>query len=104
VCYGQQLQWLRVTVSHRLGRIFSHYTFPGPFSIELTGAVMRQGNFIQKMVNMNWTNPNHFANDVEPLRRAIARYHSFLDLMAARRGKTIVPTLVRPAFLPAMPH
>lgn len=73
--------------------ILRHYGFPGPFSMELTGAVMRQGGFIQKMVNMGWTIPDRFSEDPTPLVRSVARYHAFLDLMSAVPSTFFVPTL-----------
>jgi hypothetical protein len=82
------------TAARRLERIFSQYRFPGPFSVELTGAVMRQASFIGKMVALGWTDEQHFAHDKTPLLRAIARYHAFLDLMTANTAATVVPTLV----------
>ncbi|KAH7093904.1 hypothetical protein BKA62DRAFT_775752 [Auriculariales sp. MPI-PUGE-AT-0066] len=77
----------------QLQNIFSSYKHPERFSIELTGAVMRQGTFIQKMVEFGWTNPRRFASEKVVLARAIARYHAFLDLMAASPTGFCVPTL-----------
>lgn len=79
---------------HRTAAILRHYSFPGPFSIELTAAVMRQSSFIQKMVAMGWAGPGQFRNDIAPLVRSVARYHAFLDLLSATPGGICVPTLV----------
>ncbi|KAG6811588.1 hypothetical protein H0H92_006711 [Tricholoma furcatifolium] len=76
-------------------RVFAAYSQPSPFSIDLVGAVIRQGSFTEKMVKLEWTKPNYF-RDVEdeiPLLHAIARYHAFLDLMAANPRSFNVPTL-----------
>ncbi|KAF9515839.1 hypothetical protein BS47DRAFT_723038 [Hydnum rufescens UP504] len=82
----------------RIRRSLACYDDPSPFSLELTGAVLRQGSFIQKMVGLGWTAPGRFSgsagdlNDVHVLVRCIARYHAFLDLMTS--GVTFfVPTI-----------
>ncbi|KDQ09220.1 hypothetical protein BOTBODRAFT_534573 [Botryobasidium botryosum FD-172 SS1] len=72
-----------------LARYHNHYT---P-SIELAGAVMRQGSFIQKMVGLGWTAPHRFDLDQTTLVRCAARYHAFLDLIASGPTKLLVPTL-----------
>ncbi|KAH7101530.1 hypothetical protein BKA62DRAFT_703261 [Auriculariales sp. MPI-PUGE-AT-0066] len=80
-------------IPKRVQRILSHYQGPGPFSVELTGAVMRQASFVQKMVGMGWTEPGRFSTDPSVLLRAIARYHAFLDLMSSAPSSFFVPTL-----------
>ena len=80
--------------SRRLHRLLGRYRFPGPFSIELSSAIMRQGSFIDKMSAMGWTSPERFESKKDVLLRAIARYHAFLDLMAAVPAVFLVPTLV----------
>ncbi|KAH8825474.1 hypothetical protein DL96DRAFT_1608858 [Flagelloscypha sp. PMI_526] len=66
-----------------------------PFSIDLAAAVLRQFDFTNK-VNAIWPNPDRFVGDNweedRPLIHAIARYHSFLDLMSAKQA-FYVPTL-----------
>ncbi|KDQ53342.1 hypothetical protein JAAARDRAFT_161844 [Jaapia argillacea MUCL 33604] len=76
-------------------RIMSAYTDDRPFSIELTGAVLRQGTFVKKMHDIGWTDPDFFnlAEDMVALQHSIARYHAFLDLMSASPGSFLVPTL-----------
>ena len=52
--------------------------------------VLRQGSFINKMVDLGWTAHDRFAgsgsshewNSIHVLVRSIARYHAFLDLMS----------------------
>lgn len=77
----------------RIAGILRRYSFPGPFSIELTAAVMRQGAFIEKMDSIRWTHPAHFRDDAGPLIRSVARYHAFLELMWHTPGSFLVPTL-----------
>ncbi|EJD48254.1 hypothetical protein AURDEDRAFT_162726 [Auricularia subglabra TFB-10046 SS5] len=74
-------------------RVLMHYAFPGPFSIELTGAVMRQAGFIEKMRGIGWTRLEQFHNDYSQITRGVARYHAFLDLMATNPSLFAVPTL-----------
>ena len=74
--------------------VASNTAFPGPFSIELTGAVMRQAGFIDKMRGIGWTRLENFHQDFSAITRSVARYHAFLDLMAANRSLFAVPTLV----------
>ena len=56
----------------------SAYEDDRPFSIELVGAVLRQGSFIDKMHAFGWTERGHFdgADNEVVLMHAIARYHA----------------------------
>jgi len=65
-------------------------------SLDLVGAVLRQGTFVEKMVRMEWTRPGRFdhSRDSAPLVRSVARYHAFLDLMQVITTTLCVPTLV----------
>jgi hypothetical protein len=72
------------------------YSGPGLAGVELVGAVLRQGSFIEKMVGMGWTAGRHFdtIQSQAALVRCIARYHGFLWLMSTQPGNLFVPTLV----------
>ncbi|KAG6848604.1 hypothetical protein H0H93_015560 [Arthromyces matolae] len=65
------------------------------FSVELVGAVIRQGSFVTKMHDLQWTQPHFFDSkeDEVALQHSIARYHAFLDLMSASPVSFYVPTL-----------
>ncbi|KAJ7488064.1 hypothetical protein FB451DRAFT_1025893 [Mycena latifolia] len=78
-----------------IGRIASAYTDGRLFSVELVGATLRQGSFVAKMHDLQWTRPGFFDNpeDEIALQHAIARYHAFLDLMASSPASFFVPTL-----------
>ncbi|KAG8821508.1 hypothetical protein FRC17_009795 [Serendipita sp. 399] len=78
-----------------LQRIATAYSHAGLASLDLVGAVLRQGSFIQKMVGLGWTRPGRFdlVDESAPLVRAVARYHAFLDLMAVNPSLFLVPTL-----------
>ncbi|KAF9461936.1 hypothetical protein BDZ94DRAFT_769324 [Collybia nuda] len=76
-------------------RILSAYTDDRPYSIDLSGAVLRQAVFVAKMRDLQWTEPTFFESqdDQVALQHAVARYHAFLDLMASSPANFFVPTL-----------
>ncbi|KAF9463652.1 hypothetical protein BDZ94DRAFT_1192440, partial [Collybia nuda] len=76
-------------------RIMSAYVSDHPFSVELVGAVLRQGSFVKKMHDLLWTRPDFFQSreDEVALQHAVARYHAFLDLMSSSPVSFFVPTL-----------
>ncbi|KAJ7778735.1 hypothetical protein DFH07DRAFT_730681 [Mycena maculata] len=78
-----------------IGRIMSAYVDDKRVSVELVGAVLRQGSFVIKMYDLGWTKPGFFDSDVDEvaLQHAIARYHAFLDLMSSSPASFFVPTL-----------
>jgi hypothetical protein len=80
----------------RLQRLSVAYSHAGLACMDLVGAVLRQGSFVDKMVEMRWTQPGRFdhTRDLAPLVRSIARYHAFLDLMSQTPDSFFVPTLV----------
>jgi len=65
------------------------------FSVELVGAVLRQGSFIRKIHNLGWSSPGYFEKreDAVALHYAVVRYHAFLDLMSSSQHMLVVPTL-----------
>ncbi|KAG8877251.1 hypothetical protein FRB97_003552 [Tulasnella sp. 331] len=74
--------------------VLSAYQNPGPFSIDLASAVMRQMSFVDKMVSFGWTEHGRFEDDKDTLVRCVNRYHAFLDLMTSTPGSFVVPSLV----------
>ncbi|PCH36370.1 hypothetical protein WOLCODRAFT_157078 [Wolfiporia cocos MD-104 SS10] len=75
-------------------RILSAYIDDRPFSVDLVGAVLRQGSFIDKMDCFGWLDPGAFDGEDEVvLDHALARYHAFLDLMTTSDAPLFVPTL-----------
>ncbi|KAG8925041.1 hypothetical protein FRC00_004411, partial [Tulasnella sp. 408] len=77
-----------------LNIILSAYRQPGPFSLDLASAVLRQMNFVEKMVNLGFTEQARWEEDHDTLTRCVVRYHHFLDLMGSTQGNFVVPTLV----------
>ncbi|KAH9930332.1 uncharacterized protein B0H18DRAFT_148066 [Fomitopsis serialis] len=78
-----------------LDRILSAYIDDSQFSIDLVGAVVRQGSFTNKMHAFGWTAPGYFETLVDEvvLVHAITRYHAFLDMMTQSPTSLFVPTL-----------
>ncbi|KZP09938.1 hypothetical protein FIBSPDRAFT_759154, partial [Athelia psychrophila] len=75
--------------------IMGAYTDDSIFSIDLVGAVLRQGSFVKKMQVLRWTEPGFFHDpeDEVVLQHSVARYHRFIDLIASSPGAFFVPTL-----------
>jgi Glycine-rich domain-containing protein-like len=72
-------------------RMMSHYwENSSPFALDLVGAVIRQGTFIQKMDNIDWIHSPALSATMD---RLIRKYGIFFDIMIDNRGKMAVPTL-----------
>ncbi|CAG8524786.1 2075_t:CDS:2 [Diversispora eburnea] len=67
--------------------VFAYNGIPFPFSIDLIGAVFRQREFTEKMVN------NKMINRTEVQANATIRYLKFLFLMKEKQKTILVPTL-----------
>lgn len=61
-----------------------------PFALDLCGAVIRQGSFIEKMITIDWL---HSPSASNTMARLLAKYHRFFGIMAAHPTKVAVPTL-----------
>ncbi|KAF2495462.1 hypothetical protein BU16DRAFT_460912 [Lophium mytilinum] len=60
------------------------------FGVDLVGAVIRQGTFIQKMYKIDWY---HSPAILATMDRSIIKYHRFIRLIKENPKKTAVPTL-----------
>lgn len=62
----------------RAQRIISAYVDDRPFSVDLVGAVLRQGGFVDKMDEFGWLKPGYFDDPSREmvLNHALARYHA----------------------------
>ncbi|KAH9483132.1 Glycine-rich domain-containing protein 1 [Psilocybe cubensis] len=78
-----------------VSRIMSAYNDEKIYSVELVGAVLRQGSFVNKMHGLGWTKSGFFdePGDELVLQHGLARYHAFLDLMSSSPVSFFVPTL-----------
>lgn len=73
-----------------LRRMFSRYwENSSPFALDLVGAVIRQGTFIEKMHGIDWL---HSPALPSTMGRLLIKYERFVDLMADRLHMA-VPTL-----------
>ncbi len=65
-------------IAPRMNNVLSAYTSDRPFSVELVGAVLRQGSFIEKMHQLGWTVQDRFSTEEDSivLEHSIARYHA----------------------------
>ncbi|OJJ51264.1 hypothetical protein ASPZODRAFT_127307 [Penicilliopsis zonata CBS 506.65] len=61
-----------------------------PFALDLVGAVIRQGTFVQKMDNINWLHSPALEATVD---RLIRKYQIFFQIMAKNPKHMAVPTL-----------
>ncbi|KAL2814542.1 hypothetical protein BDW59DRAFT_21011 [Aspergillus cavernicola] len=60
------------------------------FALDLVGAVVRQGTFIQKMDNIDWL---HSPTVTETMQRLIRKYVVFFQIMSSNPDRMAVPTL-----------
>lgn len=72
-------------------RMMSHYWDNSSlFALDLVGAVIRQGVFVQKMDNIDWL---HSPTVMETAERLVQKYKVFMDIMHQNPRNLAVPTL-----------
>jgi hypothetical protein len=81
------VQGARLAVRKMMSRYWENFT---PFALDLGGAVLRQGVFVDKMVKIDWL---HSPSAASTMNRLVTKYQRFFDLMAAHPKNTAVPTL-----------
>ncbi|KAH8824689.1 hypothetical protein DL96DRAFT_1818361 [Flagelloscypha sp. PMI_526] len=74
-----------------IGRIMAAYSTDKIFSVDLVGAVLRQGSFTSKMHELGWTAPHYF--DTREDERALILFADSLTLSPLRQASLFVPTL-----------
>ncbi|KAJ5574301.1 uncharacterized protein N7459_008728 [Penicillium hispanicum] len=77
----------RVHFRRMMSRYWDNF---GPFALDLVGAVIRQGTFVQKMDNIDWL---HSPTVMETADRLIKKYSVFLQIMRNNHSNMAVPTL-----------
>ncbi|KAM3499984.1 hypothetical protein MY10362_006810 [Beauveria mimosiformis] len=77
----------RLSTRKMMSRYWENFS---PFALDLCSAVMRQGIFIDKMVNLDWL---HSPSAKPTMRRLIKKYQRFLFIMEGYPSQTVVPTL-----------
>ncbi|KAL1880934.1 hypothetical protein Plec18167_003469 [Paecilomyces lecythidis] len=86
------MRW-RLTRNERIAvrRMMSRYwDNSSPFALDLVGAVIRQGTFVQKMDNIDWL---HSPALVATMDRLIEKYRVFFTIMVDNPTRMAVPTL-----------
>ncbi|KAK4249025.1 hypothetical protein C7999DRAFT_39873 [Corynascus novoguineensis] len=84
---GQLPMESRMAVRKMMSRYWENF---GPFALELSAAVMRQGIFIEKMCQLDWL---HSPSSRDTMSRLLTKYQRFMQIMAWNPGKIAVPTL-----------
>lgn len=73
-------------------KVLSHYWDNSSiFGMDLVGAVLRQGNFVQKMERLDWLRSP--GGCMARVQRCIVKYHRFVRLSADNGMRMVVPTL-----------
>ncbi|RKU48439.1 hypothetical protein DL546_000488 [Coniochaeta pulveracea] len=76
-----------IAVRKMMARYWENFS---PFALDLGGAVLRQGTFIEKMVKIDWL---HSPSAAATMSRLLTKYQRFFGIMATNPKKTAVPTL-----------
>ncbi|KAF2267846.1 hypothetical protein CC78DRAFT_511594 [Lojkania enalia] len=72
-------------------KMLSHYwDNSSPFGLDLVGAILRQGSFVQKMRKIDWL---HSPAAMSTMQRLIVKYHRFVRIIAENPKRIAVPTL-----------
>jgi hypothetical protein len=77
----------RVTTRKMMSRYWENFS---PFALDLTGAVIRQGIFSEKMCKIDWL---HSPTARETMERCCVKYKRFMNLIAKNPRSVAVPTL-----------
>jgi hypothetical protein len=77
----------RISLRNVLSRYWDNSS---PFAIDLIGAVIRQGTFVDKMDNIGWIRSPNLRST---MAHFISKYNVFFQIMAKNKGHAVVPTL-----------
>lgn len=77
----------RFAVRKMISRYWGNHSI---FAIDLAGAVIRQGEFVDKMHQINWIHSPALENTMS---RLLTKYGRFIEIMVANLSKVVVPTL-----------
>ncbi|KAK0657793.1 hypothetical protein B0T16DRAFT_402554 [Cercophora newfieldiana] len=77
----------RICIRKMMSRYWENFS---PFALDLSGAVMRQGVFVEKMYRLDWLHSPSARDTMDRLR---TKYNRFIEIMAANPNKVAVPTL-----------
>jgi hypothetical protein len=76
-----------IAVRKMMSRYWENFSL---FALDLAGAVMRQGVFIEKMCKLDWL---HSPSAKDTMARLLTKYHRFMAIMKAHPLQLAVPTL-----------
>jgi hypothetical protein len=77
----------RLAVRKMMSRYWQNF---GLFALDLSGAVMRQGVFVEKMCQLDWL---HSPSASDTMARLIIKYGRFIEIMKRNPSQMAVPTL-----------
>jgi len=77
----------RIAVRKMMSRYWENFSL---FALDLGGAVMRQGIFVEKMCKLDWL---HSPSARETIARLLTKYGRFMDIMKGNPSQVAVPTL-----------
>ncbi len=77
----------RLCVRKMMSRYWDNFSV---FALDLSGAVMRQGIFVEKMCKIDWL---HSPSARDTMARLLKKYSRFFSIMATHPDKVAVPTL-----------
>ena len=83
---GRMLRGERIGIRRMMSRYWENSS---PFALDLVGAVIRQGSFIEKMHNIDWL---HSPALPGTMKRLLVKYARFVSIMSDKRNMA-VPTL-----------
>ncbi|KAK9371419.1 hypothetical protein V1509DRAFT_614627 [Lipomyces kononenkoae] len=84
---GTLLRKEKIAIRRMMSRYWDNWS---PFALDLVGAVMRQGTFVEKMASIDWINSPALTST---MARLIKKYETFFLIMARYPDHVAVPTL-----------
>lgn len=84
---GKLLESEKIAVRRMMSRYWDNSS---PFALDLVGAVIRQGSFIEKMHSIDWI---HSPALDATMTRLIAKYGRYFEILEKFPGQVAVPTL-----------
>jgi hypothetical protein len=77
----------RIVIRKMMSRYWENFSL---FALDLGGAVMRQGVFVEKMCQLDWL---HSPLATNTMARLLRKYSRFMDIMKNNPDRVVVPTL-----------
>ncbi len=77
----------KIAVRNMMSRYWDNSSI---FALDLVGAVIRQGTFVEKMHAIDWL---HSPAAQSTMKRLLTKYERYFTILKLHPGKTAVPTL-----------